>query len=195
MSKFWLFSSLLFLIACGGNKKGTVYEPKEIPVMGKQPIAPFGFINQNGDTVTETDVNGKIWVADFFFTSCPTICPKMKTEMLRVWETFKDENRVMILSHTIDPEHDTREVLKEFADRLEITGNRWQFLTGNKDSIYAMAERYMISAEEDPSAPGGFVHSGAFVLLDGERRIRGYYDGTNPQAVDTLMADMRFLLK
>jgi protein SCO1/2 len=102
---------------------------------------------------------------------------------------------VMILSHTIDPEHDTREVLKEFADRLEITGTRWHFLTGEKDSIYLMAERYMISAQEDPSAPGGFAHSGAFVLLDGERRIRGYYDGTNPQAVDTLMADMRFLLK
>ena len=195
MNKSAIIGLALLLFACGGKKTSEVYEPKEIPVMGAEPIAPFGFINQNGDTVTDAAVNGKIWVADFFFTSCPTICPKMKTEMLRVWESFKAENRVQILSHTIDPEYDTQEVLKDFADRLEINGNRWHFLTGSKDSIYAMAERYMISAEEDPSAPGGFVHSGAFVLLDGERRIRGYYDGTNPQAVDTLMADMRFLLK
>jgi protein SCO1/2 len=195
MRNFLFVSFTAMLFACGGQKKPAAYEPKEIPVLGSESITAFGFVDQNGDTVTEASVNGKIWVADFFFTSCPTICPKMKNEMLRVWETFKDEDRVLILSHTIDPEHDTREVLKDFADRLEITGNRWRFLTGDKDSIYAMAERYMISAAEDPSAPGGFVHSGAFVLLDGERRIRGYYDGTNPQAVDTLMADMKFLLK
>lgn len=195
MRNFLFISFTAVLFSCGGKKEPVAYEPKEIPVLGKESITAFGFIDQNGDTVTEADVNGKIWVADFFFTSCPTICPKMKNEMLRVWETFKDDDRVLILSHTIDPEHDTREVLKEFADRLEITGNRWRFITGDKDSIYAMAERYMISAAEDPSAPGGLVHSGAFVLLDGERRIRGYYDGTNPQAVDSLMSDMKALLK
>ncbi len=195
MRKVLFISWLVMLFACGGKKQTGAYEPKEIPLLGTESIVPFGFTDHNGDTVTEADVTGKIWVADFFFTSCPTICPKMKNEMLRVWETFKEEDRVLILSHTIDPEHDTREVLKDFAERLEISGNRWRFLTGEKDSIYSMAERYMISAAEDPSAPGGFVHSGAFVLLDGERRIRGYYDGTNPQAVDTLIADMKFLLR
>lgn len=196
MRKAWLvFGVVCLSAACGGGKTSAPPEPKELPVLGEGPMVPFGFVDQNGDTVTEKTVDGKIWIADFFFTSCPTICPKMKTELLRVSETYRDDPRVMILSHTIDPGHDTREVLKEFADRLEVKGNQWHFLTGDKDSIYGMAERYMVSAVEDASAPGGFIHSGAFILLDGRRQIRGVYDGTNPQAVDTMMADMKGLLK
>jgi protein SCO1/2 len=188
-----LFSAFLF--SCGNSESNPEKKAKELPVLGREPIESFGFIDQNGDTITEKDVEGKIWVVDFFFTTCPTICPKMKSEMLRVAEAFQNEERVKILSHTIDPEHDTREVLKDFADRLEVKGNQWHFLTGDKDSIYGMAERYMVSAAEDASAPGGFIHSGAFVLLDGNRNIRGYYDGTRPQSVDTMIADMKSLLK
>lgn len=187
--------SVLLLFSCGNNKQPENITPKELPVLGNGPIVPFGFIDQNGDTITEKDVDGKIYVADFFFTSCPTICPKMKTEMLRVLDAYQGDDRVVILSHTIDPEYDTQQVLKEFADRLEVKGNQWHFLTGDKDSIYAMAERYMVSAEQDPSAPGGFVHSGAFILVDGKRQIRGVYDGTNPQQVDTMIVDMKGLLK
>ena len=186
---------VIFLVSCGENKAPENITPQDLPVLGNGPIPSFGFINQNGDTVTEKNVDGKIYVADFFFTTCPTICPKMKNEMLRVQEAYQNDERVMILSHTIDPEHDTKQVLKEFADRLEIKGNQWQFLTGDKDSIYSMAERYMISAVEDPSAPGGFVHSGAFILVDGQRQIRGYYNGTSPQSVDSMIIDMKGLLK
>lgn len=190
-----LFFTSIVLLSCGNTNKGKVYEPKEISILSTEPMAPFGFVNQNGDTITEKTVEGKVWVADFFFTTCPTICPKMKNEMLRVLEAYKGDERVVILSHTIDPEHDTKEVLKEFADRLEITGNQWHFLTGDKDSIYSMAERYMISAAQDASAPGGFIHSGAFVLMDHNRQIRGYYDGTLPQSVDTMITDMKLLIK
>lgn len=196
MKKIIAACSILVLFSCGTTNKPTeAITPKEVPVLGNGPVVPFGFIDQNGDTITEKNVDGKIWVTDFFFTSCPTICPKMKNEMLRVLDAYKNDDRVVILSHTIDPEYDTQKVLKEFADRLEVRGNQWHFLTGDKDSIYNMAERYMISAIEDPSAPGGFVHSGAFVLLDGQRQIRGYYDGTNPQSVDSMIVDMKGLLK
>lgn len=190
-----IFSLMLLLTACGGEKAAKPIQPKDLPVLGTGPMTPFGFVNQNGDTITEKTVDGKIWVADFFFTTCPTICPKMKNEMLRVLDAYKGNEKVLILSHTIDPEYDTQAVLKEFAERLEVEGNQWHFLTGEKDSIYGMAERYMISAAEDASAPGGFIHSGAFVLMDGQRNIRGYYDGTNPQSVDTLISDMQLLLK
>lgn len=192
---FFAACALTLLVACGNDKPKEPEKPKELPVLGEGPIVPFGFIDQNGDTVTEKTVDGKVWVADFFFTSCPTICPKMKTEMLRVLDAYKGDERVVLLSHSIDPEYDTQQVLKEFADRLEVKGDQWHFLTGDKDSIYAMADRYMVSAKEDPSAPGGHIHSGAFILLDGQRRMRGVYDGTNPQQVDTLMADMKLLLK
>jgi len=186
---------VIFSVSCGENKAPENITPQDLPVLGNGPIPSFGFINQNGDTVTEKNVDGKIYVADFFFTTCPTICPKMKNEMLRVQDAYRDDDRVMILSHTIDPEHDTKQVLKEFADRLEIKGNQWHFLTGDKDSIYSMAERYMISAVEDASAPGGFVHSGAFILVDGQRQIRGYYNGTSPQSVDSMIVDMKGLLR
>lgn len=198
MKHFFVVATLGLLFSCGNNHQTQSISnetPKELPVLGNGKIVPFGFIDQNGDTVTEKTVEGKIYVADFFFTTCPTICPKMKNEMLRVLDAYQNNERVAILSHTIDPEHDTREVLKEFADRLDIKGNQWHFLTGDKDSIYGMAERYMISAEEDPSAPGGFAHSGAFILVDGQRQIRGVYDGTNPQQVDAMILDMKSLLK
>lgn len=195
MRYFSAICYIILFISCGNNKPQENITPKELPVLGNGAIVPFGFINQNGDTITEKDVDGKVWVADFFFTTCPTICPKMKNEMLRVLEAYQGNERVVILSHSIDPEYDTPQVLKEFADRLEIKGDQWHFLTGDKDSIYAMAERYMVSAKQDPSAPGGYIHSGAFILLDGNRQIRGVYDGTNPQQVDTMIVDMKGLLK
>lgn len=167
---------------------------KYIPDTIYPTIPSFTFINQNGDTVTENSYNNKIYVADFFFTTCPTICPVMKKEMLRVYEAYKNNPEVLILSHTIDPEHDSVSVLKDYSERLEVSSNKWNFVTGNKDSIYSIAEYYMVSADEDPSAPGGFIHSGAFVLIDADKHIRGYYDGTKPKDVDQLIEDISTLL-
>ena len=158
-------------------------------------IPDFKFISQYGDTVTATDVKDKIYVADFFFTSCPTICPKMKTQLKRVYERFNANPDVLLLSHTIDPAHDSVPVLKEFARELGVTGKNWLFVTGDRDKIYEIGQNsYMVTAQEDSSAPGGVVHSGAFILVDKDRHIRGIYDGTTEEGVDKLMADMEKLL-
>lgn len=157
-------------------------------------IPAFSFTNQDGEIVTDKTYNGCIYVSDFFFTTCPTICPKMKAELLRVYKAFENEPRVKILSHTIDPEHDSVAVLSEYAARLQVKANKWNFVTGNKDSIYTIAEYYLCSAEEAPNEPGGYIHSGALVLVDEHKNIRGVYDGTRPEEVDQLIKDIPILL-
>lgn len=157
-------------------------------------IPDFAFINQDSQVVTSLTVQDKVYVTDFFFTTCPTICPKMKSEMLRVYEAFKDEPRLVLLSHTIDPKHDTVAVLRDYANRLEVSSDKWHFVTGEKDSVYSIAMQYMVTALEDEAEPGGFVHSGAFVLVDQNRHVRGIYDGTDPAQVDKLIRDIPALL-
>jgi protein SCO1/2 len=199
------------LISCGGKKTPPTSTVQKLPYLGEPMITsheengklvpdtmyptipPFSFTNQDGETVTEKTFDG-IYVADFFFTTCPTICPKMKAELLRVYNAFKNEPRVKILSHSIDPEYDTVEVLHEYASRLQVTSDKWDFVTGNKDSIYNMAEYYLSSAEEAPNEPGGFIHSGALILVDKQKHIRGMYDGTKPEEVDNLIKDIPILL-
>lgn len=158
-------------------------------------LPAFTFVNQDSAVVTEQTVNGKIFVTDFFFTSCPSICPKMKKEMLRVYDKYKDNNEVAILSFSIDPTRDTVAKLKNYTQKLGIeNSSKWSLLTGNKDSIYATAKHFLISAAEDPNAPGGHVHSGNFILVDKQKRLRGYYDGTDSKSVDKLLTDMDLLL-
>ncbi len=157
-------------------------------------VPDFAFVNQDSQQVTQQTVAGKIYVTDFFFTSCPSICPKMKSQMLRVYEKFKDNPDVLLLSHSIDPEHDTVAVLKDYAERLSVESNKWHFLTGEKDSIYDMASNYLVAAQQDGEAEGGFTHGGHFILVDGQRRIRGVYDGTEEASVDQLIRDIPLLL-
>ncbi|WP_210465895.1 MULTISPECIES: SCO family protein [Rufibacter] len=177
-------------------------EPKVTMVDGKpsvdtiyHSIPDFAFLDQDSQMVTQQTVANKIYVADFFFTSCPSICPKMKSQLLRVYEKYKDNPRVTLLSHSIDPTHDTVAVLRDYADRLGVKSNTWHFLTGDRDTILDMAQKYYFtSAMVDKTVPGGFEHSGAFLLVDEQRRLRGHYDGTNAQDVDKLMRDMDVLL-
>lgn len=172
-------------VAANGNTTDTLYHT----------IPDFSFTNQKGEEITPEDFKDKIYVADFFFTTCPSICPVMKTQMLRVYEAYKGNEKVAILSHTIDPKHDTVEVLKDFAERLGVTGTQWNFVTGDKKEIYKIAqESYMVSALEDEDAPGGIVHSGHFLLIDSKRRVRGAYDGTDEESVDKLIKDIHILL-
>lgn len=194
MRFIYLAIGVLFMSSCGSKNTEVADENKELPILGNGPISEFGFLAHTGDTITQVNMQGKVSIVDFFFTSCPTICPKMKSQMLRVYDTFGGNNKVLILSHSIDPDHDTQEVLSDFAKRLEVTGNSWYFLTGEKDSIYAMADKYMVMAEEDAASPGGYAHSGAFILLDSNRNIRGVYDGTREQAVDSLIRDIKKLV-
>ncbi len=161
-------------------------------------IPSFSFINQDSIVVTDKDFDGKIYVADFFFTSCPSICPVMHRNMLKVYEKFKGNPDVKIISHTIDYKYDTPSVLKRYATKLGIEGTQWEFLRGTKDSVYTIAEQnYLVAVQEDNSADdhAGLVHQGWFVLIDKEKRLRGTgYDGTDEKQVDKLISDMQILL-
>ena len=159
-------------------------------------VADFSFVNQDSSVITPATFENKIYVADFFFTSCPTICPIMKKEMLRVYEEFKDNEQVAILSHTIDPEYDTVGLLHDYAERLGVESDTWHFVTGDKGEIFDIGlKSYMVTAMEDEEAPGGRIHSGAFILVDKQRRIRGMYDGTVTEQVDVLINDIHRLLQ
>lgn len=159
-------------------------------------IADYRFVDQDSTIITPATFAGKIYVADFFFTTCPTICPVMKTQMLRVYEAFNNNDEVLFLSHSIDPEHDNVAVLRDFANRLGVDSKKWHFITGRKEEIYNIGQgSYMVAAQEDDQHPGGFLHSGAFILVDKDRRIRGIYDGTDEKEVDQLISDIPVLLE
>ncbi|WP_407430933.1 SCO family protein [Arcticibacter sp.] len=161
-----------------------------------QTIPSFNFVNQDKQVVSEKDFKNKIYVADFFFTSCPSICPVMHRNMLNVYDKFKNNEDVKIASHTIDYKYDTPEKLKEYATKLGIEGNQWEFLRGSRDSVYTLAERsYLVAVNEDANAPGGYIHQGWFILVDKQGRLRGAYDGTKEDQVSKLMDDMETLLK
>jgi protein SCO1/2 len=179
---------------------------KNLPIFGQREfngtdtvhhaIAPFQFMDQDGTWITNATFKDKIYVADFFFTSCRTICPIMKTQMLRVYEKTKEMPDVLLLSHTIDPEFDTIPLLHDFADRLGVESKYWHFVTGEKDSIYKIAQTsYFATAMEAKEEPDGFIHSGAFLLIDRKGRVRGKYDGTREKDVDRLITDIVLLQK
>ena len=182
------------------EKKLKILGRKEVSENGQDTtyhkIDDFKFVNQDSVAVTNATFDNKIYISDFFFTSCPTICPIMKTQMLRVYDSIADMDDVLILSHTIDPEHDTVALLHDFAERLGVSSKKWHFVTGDKEEIYKIGQTsYMVTAVEDASEPGGYIHSGAFILVDKARRIRGLYDGTKPEQVDQLIKDLPVLLK
>ncbi len=157
-----------------------------------QTIPPFRFINQYGDSITNKNMNGNIYVADFFFTSCPSICPIMQRNMLTVYNEFKNTPDVKILSYTIDPKYDSVAVLKKYADKLGISGKTWLFLQGKKEETFSLATSYMVSKPQE-NAKQPPTHDGLFILVDKQKRIRGSYDGTDPKQVDQLVNDIKTL--
>ena len=201
-----LFLLIAFaLTACNNNRK-------TLPVYGNrhaetklvngqhvtdtvyQTIPPFKFVNQYGDSIGDKNLDGKIYVADFFFTSCPSICPVMQRNMLKVYNTFKSNPDFKILSFTIDPKYDSVPVLKKYASKLGVSGNAWWFLQGKKDNTYSLAEKnYLVAVAQDSTVKGGYTHQGYFVLVDKLKRVRGAYDGTKPDQVDQLIADIKIL--
>lgn len=196
---------MLLLFGCKDKPKRLPFlqmEQTERVVDGKvltdttfRPIPAFKLLNQDSVPVTEKDFNGSIYVADFFFTSCPTICPTMHRNLLKVYKKYENNPEVKLASHTIDVKYDTPSRMKAYAEKLGVKGTQWEFMWGTRDSIYALAERhYLVAVKEDNKAPGGFVHQGYLVLVDKEKRIRGAYDGTLDKDVKKLMDDMDVLL-
>jgi protein SCO1/2 len=196
------------MFCCGHSEKKEQSEHKLVlPVIGEKKhagqegtdtiyhtIGDFKFIDQNKDTITQKAISNKIYVADFFFATCQSICPQMSTQMIRVQDAFKNDNDFMILSHSVNPVHDTSEVLLAYAGKYKADNNKWHFLTGSKKAIYDLAKNsYLVNAFEDDGSPEGFLHSELFLLIDKQKRIRGMYDGTDSVAVNQLISDIRLL--
>jgi protein SCO1 len=159
-------------------------------------IPDFKVLNQDSQIISQDALNGKIYVADFFFTSCPTICPITEANMLKVQKKFKDQPDLKIISFTIDPRHDSAYVLKEYASRLGADTKQWYFVRGDADQTYELAQKgFLSSALKDSASPGGYAHSGAFILVDKEKRIRGIYNGTDSTDVNRLIRDIPVLLE
>lgn len=158
-------------------------------------IADFSFTNQNGKTITQKDYEGKIYVADFFFTSCGSICPVMSKNMIEVQKAFADNPKVMILSHTVTPEIDSVPVLKKYALKEGVIDSKWNLVTGDKKDIYSMARKsYLAVKLGKPEELYDMVHTENFVLVDADKHVRGFYDGTKKEEVQKLIEDIKWLL-
>ena len=198
------FCSSLLLFSCGSEVEKQT--SKKLPIYGERDndekgdtiyhtVGNFLLKNQEGEIYSHNDLEGKIYVADFFFTSCPSICPKMMTNMKKFANAFKMDDEVKIVSFTVDPETDTVEKLKKYADKNRINAKQWNLLTGDKETIYELGVYgYLLSAQEDALAPGGFLHSSQFILVDKEKRIRGIYEGTKAKEIDRMIEEAKILL-
>jgi protein SCO1/2 len=193
-------------------------ETARLPILGERDVRPradggpadtifatvpaFKLTNQAGQVITNKTLAGQAYVADFFFATCPGICPKMQGELLKVYTKYAKDPRVTFVSHTIDPAHDTIPVLQDYAQRLGVTdANRWHFATTGakgepsaKDTVFQLARAYFTAAEPDKTAPGGFAHNGTFALVDDQGHIRGLYDSLNAKEVERLLAELPILL-
>ncbi len=158
-------------------------------------IPPFSFIDQSGDSVTADDFEGKIYVANFFFATCPEVCPKMNRNLHLVYEKFKRDSNVKYLSHTVHPEHDSVPVLAEYARKLNVDNNIWHFVTGRKKDIYQIAEESYKAVSVEGDKPATFIHSEKLVLIDMEKHIRGFYDSHDYKDIMRLQDDIIIVLK
>jgi len=212
---FVLFSIItisVFYTVLKPKKSLMIYNPSDVNselvdstvqyIAKNHTIADFSFTNQNGKTITQKDYEGKIYVADFFFTTCPTICPKMTNNMVWLQNQIKNNPKVMLLSHTVTPDIDSVPVLKKYAIEKGVIDSKWNLVTGNKSAIYYIARKsYLAVKTGKPAEVYDMVHTENFVLVDSKRRVRGFYDGTNLDGptetgiknVKTLLEDIMFL--
>jgi protein SCO1/2 len=157
-------------------------------------IPPFLFINQYNRKVTEEDVKGKVYVTDYFFTTCKSICPIMSNSLERVYKKYGQRNDFLILSHTVDPETDSVQQLNEYAKLHGVNDEKWLFVTGDKKDLYNIARKgYLLNAEEGNGDADDFIHTQNFALIDKERHIRGFYDGTDSLEMNRLIMDIQLL--
>jgi len=195
----WVIYSIL-----NPEKRLPIYSPADVNprlvddevrhIRNGHKVADFSLTNQNGETITQKDYEGKIYVADFFFTRCQTICPIMANNMERIQEVFKNDKDIMLLSLSVTPEMDSIPVLRAYADEKGVNDSVWNVTTGDKKHIYALARKsYFAVIDEGDGGIQDFIHTENFVLVDKKRQIRGYYDGTDAKDVDRLIEDIRLL--
>ena len=200
------FSAILFS-ACNNNSKTLPYygerhaetvkdaDGKETIDTVYQQIPEWSFLNQDSVVTTNKVTDGKVYVADFFFTSCTSICPIMHRNLLPIYQEYKENPEVMFVSHTIDFKYDVPSKLKKYAEKLGVDGPKWQFLYGTKDVLYPLAEKnYLVAVGVDSASKDGYMHQGYLILVDKDRHIRGAYDGTNDEQVAQLKKDIPILL-
>jgi len=156
-------------------------------------IADFELINQQGDTITQEDYIDRIYVADFFFTTCTTICPIMTDHMIEIQQRLKNDTLVKLLSHSVIPEYDTPEILKEYALKKGVDDSRWDLVTGPRAQIYNLARKSYLAVKDVPGEENAMVHTENFMLIDKKRQIRGFYDGTRAEDIDQLLKDIVLL--
>lgn len=206
MSKKTIFYVTFFVLLAVGflgysgyvisGEQGSFFGKEKLPVLGTNGhiIGGFSFVNQEGRTITSKDVQGKIYVAEYFFTTCTGICPKMNANMEKVYAIYKNEPRFRILSHTVDPEYDSVPVLKAYAEKHGANPDNWWFMTGNKKELYALARQGYMVDDGTYTGDEDFVHTQWFALVDGEGRVRGLYEGTKQPDIDKLITDIDRLL-
>lgn len=156
-------------------------------------VANFELTNQNGEKITQANYEDKIYVADFFFTTCQTICPIMTDHMVKIQQEIRDDDDILLLSHTVMPEVDSVAQLKKYAREKGVDSKKWNLVTGDKKQIYELARKSYLAAKDDPYSPYDLIHTENFVLVDKKKRIRGFYDGTDPESIEKLLKDIKIL--
>jgi protein SCO1/2 len=196
-SSYILFILLVFAFPITAYTIFTFHENRaKLPVYGttEHHIQDFRLQNQEGETIRLSKWKNKIVVVDFFFTHCPTICPKMTASLKEVIEKFQNDAGIILSSFTVDPQRDSVAQLKKYAERFSINTDKWDLITGEKKDIYKLARNsFMIVATDGDGGPGDFIHSDKFVLIDKQARIRGYYDGTDSKEIKQLILDIKKL--
>ncbi len=197
LNKFTFLLILSIFFSCGE-------ENGELPYLGQKTVEDgvtvyhtvpdWKFMDQDSSHLTNSELSKYVYVADFFFTNCPSICPKVTKEMLKIYEEFEHEERIKLVSFTLDPKRDSPERLKLYAQNLDVNTDKWIFLHGEQDFTYELANEYFVTAYEDPSVPGGFDHSGKILLVDRNGHIRSFSEGTDPETTPKLIRDIKRLL-
>lgn len=205
----FVFSAIcipLFMNALTPKKRLPIMNPSDVNVelvdstvqhVSKyHTIADFSFTNQNGKTITQKDYKGKVYVADFFFTTCQTICPKMTSNMTEIQKAFLNNPKVMLLSHSVLPDTDSVPVLKEYALKNGVVDGKWNLVTGDKKEIYGIARKsYLAVKTGSPDQLYDMVHTENFILVDTKQRVRGFYDGTKTEDITRLIQDVKWLVE
>ena len=209
--RFFIFFALLssvimYLIynALQPKKRLPIYQPNMVNtelvdstlqhVKKYHRIADFSLLNQNGDTITQENYRDKIYVADFFFTTCPTICPIMTANLVEVQAALANDPEVLLLSHSVTPEIDSVAQLKKYAIEKGVNDAKWNLVTGDKKQIYELARKSYLAVQKDgDGGPFDMIHTENFILVDKQRRIRGFYDGTKEEEMDRLLSDIEIL--